>query len=194
MKKIINIIAGLIAIYIIVIFIYAYYVPARYDDLIEKYTQEYGVDKSLIKAMILKESRFRKDAISNKGATGLMQIMPATGEWIAKKLNFEKYSLENSDDNIRFGVYYMSYLLKIFNQNKDHAIIAYNAGMGNVKAWINSDDYDREKFIQNIPFGETKNYIKKVNNYMTIINFIESFGIGYRQISNFIDKNIKNIN
>ena len=138
-----------------------------YMDLILKYSKENDVDEKLITALIETESDFVEKAESGVGAKGLMQIMPDTGEWISQKLKEKEYSptfLLDPETNIRFGTYYFKYLIEYYN-NVDYAIMAYNAGHGNVDKWISqgilkegSKDYDQ------VPFAETRNYIEKVNN------------------------------
>lgn len=139
-----------------------------YMDLILKYSKENDVDEKLITAIIETESDFIEKAESGVGAKGLMQIMPDTGEWVSQKLKEKEYSptfLLDPETNIKFGTYYFKYLIDYYNNNIDFAIMAYNAGHGNVDKWIgqgilkvDSKDYDQ------VPFAETRNYIKKVND------------------------------
>lgn len=138
-----------------------------YMDLILKYSKENDVDEKLITAIIETESDFIEKAESGAGAKGLMQIMPDTGEWISRRLKEKEYSptfLLDPETNIKFGTYYFKYLIDYYD-NVDFAIMAYNAGHGNVDKWIgqgilkeNSKDYAQ------VPFAETRNYIKKVND------------------------------
>lgn len=131
-----------------------------YMDYIIKYSDQYDLDPKLVTAVVETESNFNPEAKSSVGALGLMQIMPETGEEIAK--NFEQdYSEEDLYDpetNIKFGTYYLRYLFDYYG-SMDYAILAYNGGLGNVDLWIkegiltgNPQDY------QNIPFKETKLY------------------------------------
>lgn len=176
-KKVLAVFARLIlliAILLIIVFaglyFFVYYMTndnhIEYMDYISKYSQEYDLDERLVTSIIKTESDFRADVKSGVGATGLMQLMPDTAKWVADRLG-EEYSAEMTLDpetNIRYGTYYFRYLINYY-QSVDYAILAYNAGFGNVDKWINegilkgnSSDYD------NIPFNETKNYIKKVKN------------------------------
>ena len=120
----------------------------KYDEIINKYAKEYGVDPNLIKAMIRQESKFNPDASSRAGAKGLMQLMPNT----AKDLGVT--DLYDPEQNIRGGVKYIKQLLNRYNGDIEKALAAYNWGMGNV---------DR-KGLENAP-KETKAYIPKVLNY-----------------------------
>lgn len=176
-KKVLAVFARLIlliAILLIIVFaglyFFVYYMTndnhIEYMDYISKYSQEYDLDERLVTSIIKTESDFRADVKSGVGATGLMQLMPDTAKWVADRLG-EEYSADMTLDpetNIRYGTYYFRYLINYY-QSVDYAILAYNAGFGNVDKWINegilkgnSSDYD------NIPFNETKNYIKKVKN------------------------------
>ncbi|MBR2988654.1 MAG: lytic transglycosylase domain-containing protein, partial [Clostridia bacterium] len=125
--------------------------PIRYESEIETACKTYDVDKSLVTAIIKCESSFNEQAKSNKGAIGLMQLMPSSAKWCAQKLGIE-YSdemLYNPRYNINMGVYYLSYLLDKFDLN--YAICAYNAGEGNVSKWLNGDGQ--------IKFPETRAYL-----------------------------------
>lgn len=125
---------------------------------VEHYSNKYGVDKSLVLAVIKTESGFDPKAISNKGAVGIMQIMPSTAVFIAEKLGLSNYDLTDSDISINFGTFYLSYLLKKYSE-EFLAICAYNAGEGTVNKWLKQGKLSKN----NIPYKETKNYIKKVN-------------------------------
>lgn len=140
--------------------------PNKYNSYIEEYSKEFGVDPILVKGVIRTESDFRPDALSNQNAKGLMQITNSTGEWIAGKLGIKDFTpsmLYNPEINIEFGCWYLKYLEDEFG-NTDSAIAAYNAGRNNVKAWLNNKKYSTDGHtLNNIPFVETANYVKKVN-------------------------------
>ena len=140
--------------------------PLVYKETVEKYCDLYGVDEYLVQAVIRAESFFNEKAVSKKGAIGLMQIMPETGSWVAKKLNLENFTSEDLFDpekNIMIGVWYISFLSDKFKGNLDNVIAAYNAGPNNVSKWLSTEDTssDGENLID-IPFGETKKYSEKV--------------------------------
>ena len=110
------------------------------------------------------ESKFNEDAFSHRGASGLMQIMPETGEWIAGEMGIENFTpdqLTNVQTNIKMGTWYLAYLLHEYDGNKVLALAAYNAGRGHVDSWM--EEYGWEKNfseIEKIPFTETREYVK----------------------------------
>lgn len=128
---------------------------------------------SLVNAIIQKESNFHLEAVSNKGAKGVMQIMPSTCKILTKNIGIEyshKKLLYDNDYNIMIGTTYLEQLLKKFNNHKILALSAYNAGILNVNNWIKKNE-DPRKFVNNadvvkwielIPFNQTRNYIIKV--------------------------------
>lgn len=133
----------------------------EYSEYVEKYAKEYNIDKYLIYAVIKNESNFDKSATSNKDAKGLMQIMNATGEEMANKLNIEN-ELYNEETNIQLGVFYLSELIEKYD-NYLIAIAAYNAGIGNVDSWIERGTIKADgSDVENIPYRETNNYVRKV--------------------------------
>ena len=139
--------------------------PLKYSEYVEKYAEEYNVDKYLVYAIIKAESNFKENANSTSNAVGLMQIMEATAIETANKmnLNITELDLFNPELNIRLGLEYFTNLLDKYNDNYNLAIIAYNAGIGNVDKWIQggtikSDGTD----LENVPFKETNNYVRKI--------------------------------
>ena len=142
-------------IFVLVLFSLYIKYPKKYSEEINKYCKIYGVNTSLVYGVVYAESSFGRDKVSTKGATGLMQIMPKTAEFIASSLNVEKYDLKKPNDNINFGVWYLKYLFKKFTDEK-LVIYAYNAGEGVVLEWLKVGD------LSNFPYKETRNYYKKV--------------------------------
>jgi len=140
--------------------------PKAFKDQVFIFSRKYGVDPYLMFALIREESRFDPKAVSRAKARGLSQIMPRTGRGLAKKLELRPYrasSLSNPALNIRMGVYYLSLLLKRFGGDKHLALASYNGGAGNVDKWLSGLEYsDIDEFVENIPFKETKLYVKKV--------------------------------
>ncbi len=147
---------------------YAYFYPMTYADTIIECAESYNVDSALVASVVNSESGFKKDVKSPKGAIGLMQLMPATAEWVAEKLN-EEYSEEKlyqPELNIKLGTYYLGYLIEYFN-NTELGLCAYNAGQGNVSNWLLNKEYSVDgKTLTKIPYKETENYLNRVyKNY-----------------------------
>lgn len=143
--------------------------PQKYSGYVEKYAEENNLDPLLIYSIIKAESNFKEDAKSKSNAIGLMQIMETTAKEIGKELGIEQITVEKlyePEINIKIGTTYFKILLDKY-KNHNLAIIAYNAGMGNLDQWIEQGIMDRQgENIENIPFPETKNYVKKIlQNY-----------------------------
>lgn len=143
-----------------------YFYPYPYEEVVEKYAQQYNLDNSLVAAIILAESRFSPNVKSHRGAIGLMQIMPETGTWIAKNIddkNYKTQELFDPDTNIHYGVWYLSFLMKEFNGNEILAVAAYNAGHGQIETWQKQYKWgSRFSDYKQIPFQETRDYVHKV--------------------------------
>ena len=140
-----------------------YVYPLKYKELVFEYADYYGLDRALIFAVIKTESSFRTDAVSKAGAIGLMQITQKTGEYIAQKLGVERYDLMNNADNINFGCYYIKYLFVRF-KDMDTALVAYNAGEGNVSIWLMDEKLTSDgKTLKSIPFKESREYLDKIH-------------------------------
>jgi soluble lytic murein transglycosylase len=166
MKKIIYIVFILVALAIFsVLQVVGLFQKNPYDYYIYKYSNYFNVDPILIKAIMKKESNLDVNAISKRGAVGLMQIMPKTAQEISKQLRismFSNKSLKDPEINIMFGVYYMSKLLNYYNNNLVLVLSAYNAGIGNVDKWYNRQNKNVDLRINDIPFNETKYYVKSI--------------------------------
>lgn len=154
-------------------YVYFYYrYPVMYKGYILENAQCYFLDEHLVASIINVESSFDKDAVSKAGAIGLMQIMPATGEEIARKLainNFSKEMLFHEYTNIKFGCFYLRYLLDIFNGDLRNALASYNAGISNVYTWLSNPQYSSDGIsIKTTPYGETNEYIERVLRNMDV--------------------------
>ena len=140
-----------------------YVYPLKYKELVFEYADYYGLERALVLAVIKTESSFNPNAESRAGAIGLMQITKKTGEYIAQKLGEEKYDLKDNQDNINFGCYYIKYLYIRFN-DMDTALVAYNAGEGNVSLWLMDSKLSEDrKTLNSIPFKESREYIQKIH-------------------------------
>ena len=144
--------------------------PIKYENQIITYSRRYNVDPYLVAAVIRTESNFDEKAISHTGAYGLMQIMPDTALWIAGNMKLKGFNKEKSFDpeiNVAMGCWYLHDLNSEFNGDLELVLAAYNGGRGNVKKWLQNKEYSSDgKTLNNIPFGETDKYVKKVKiNY-----------------------------
>lgn len=136
-----------------------------YPNTVAEYAEEYELDPYLVAAMIHCESGNRTDAVSPDGALGLMQIMPKTGEWIAGKLQIEDFHTDllfEPTVNIRFGCWYLRFLMDRYDQDRQLAVAAYNAGHGTVDKWIDDPKVSAGGNLVDIPYPETKTYVEKV--------------------------------
>ena len=187
MKKLIKFLIKLFLIIVVIELVYLHFIPRKYDDIIEKYSTEYGVDKALVKAVIFKESRFKETAVSSKDAIGLMQLMPSTAMWLMDKLNIDDYRIEADDNNIRLGTYYLSYLMKVMDEDEEHALLAYNAGPENAKRWINAEGYNKKEMENYVDFEETRKYVREIKLTRNIINFMDKYGIFLDGLSSILE-------
>lgn len=136
----------------------------EYSEYVSKYSKEYGVEENLIYALIKAESNFNKEAVSNKNAQGLMQLMYSTAEDVAKQNGIElsEENILEPEINIKIGTKYLATLLEKY-ECKEIAIAAYNAGSGNVDKWIENGIIKADgSDIEKIPFKETNNYVRKI--------------------------------
>jgi len=127
-------------------------------------SREIGLDPAYVYGLIRQESRFIMDAKSGAGASGLMQIMPATAKWTAKKIGMDHASvkLHDKDANLRLGTAYLKLVLDDFAGSQPLAAAAYNAGPGRSRRWRDGPTLESAIWAENIPFGETRDYVKKV--------------------------------
>ena len=138
--------------------------PKKYSEYVEMYSKEYGVEDKLIYAIIKAESNFDEQAQSHKNARGLMQLMNSTAKDVADsmKLEYNEEDFSKPDINIQLGVKYISNLIDKYN-NIELALAAYNAGSGNVDNWIKDNILKKDgSDIENIPYKETNNYVRKI--------------------------------
>lgn len=144
--------------------------PLEHKEAIIEYGQLHNIDPPLLAALIKTESNFEAYAESRKGAMGLMQITPSTGEWIAQTVgmkDFEDSMLFNPEINIMLGSWYLEHLAEYYNGSFELVFAAYNGGRGNVDKWLKDRSYSYDgKTLDVIPFAETENFVKKIKkNY-----------------------------
>jgi soluble lytic murein transglycosylase len=142
------------------------YFVLDYPDKITAYSRANGISSATISAIVFTESRFDPSARSHKGALGLMQIMPATGEWVSHQLAWKSFSNRDLLDpvkNLEVGIWYLAYLKRNFNHNEYLALASYNAGSRYVSQWLQEGTWDGNKVkIEQIPFPETKKYLIRI--------------------------------
>lgn len=141
----------------------AYLTP--YENEVQYYSQQVGLDPAWAYGIMRQESRFQGAARSHVGASGLMQIMPATGRFIARKLGegYSKSKLRNMDTNIRWGTFYLSHIHGELQNQPVLATAGYNAGPSRAKRW--QPDFQPmpgDQYVEGIPFDETRDYVKNV--------------------------------
>jgi soluble lytic murein transglycosylase len=151
--------------------------PFPYFPEIQKWSTKRQLNPLLVIALMRQESRFEAKIKSPVGATGLMQMMPDTAKWIAPQANldFKTINLENPSDNIMLGTWYLDHTHKQYGNNSLLAIASYNAGPGNVSKWLQTiPKTDPDEFVEEIPFDETRNYVRQVFgnywNYLRLYN------------------------
>lgn len=153
---------------------YALY-PFPYQNTIRAWSHQRQVNPVLVTSLMRQESRFQPAIKSVAGATGLMQIMPSTAEWVADQLTIDGYDLTDPQDSIKLGTWYLGYTHDEYANNSMLAVASYNAGPGNVAKWVDkfgTQDWDR--FVTQIPFPETQGYVTSVFenywNYLRLYN------------------------
>ncbi len=150
--------------------------PMPFHDSVIKHSRAIDLDPAYVYGLIRQESRFIMDARSGVGASGLMQVMPATARWTAKKIGLSTFTpdqLNDRDTNITIGTAYLKLALDDLNGSMAMAAAAYNAGPGRPRTWRNGAVLDAAIWAENVPFSETRDYVKKVlsntTNYAAIL-------------------------
>lgn len=150
--------------------------PMPFHDAVIARAQGIGLDPAYVYGLIRQESRFIMDARSHVGASGLMQVMPATARWTARKIGLTGFTpdqINDRDTNITIGTAYLKLALDDFDGSMAMAAAGYNAGPGRPRAWRNGPVLDAAIWAENVPFTETRDYVKKVlsntTNYAAFI-------------------------
>lgn len=140
----------------------------EYEDLIRKYAGENEIPPAYVAAVIMAESSYRPEVVSSVGAQGLMQILPETAGWIAGKFD-EEYvegSLFDPETNIRYGCWYLGFLMDRYDGNMRCASSAYHAGQGTVDKWLANPEYSTDgKTLSRIPSEVTGPYVDRILKY-----------------------------
>jgi soluble lytic murein transglycosylase len=139
--------------------------PQGYSDFVDGYASFYGVPSDIVYAVIKIESSYNENALSSKGAVGLMQITPDTFTWLMSKTGeiLKEDALYSPQINIKYGVFFLSYLYDEFG-SWDIVYAAYNAGMARVKGWLIDPAVSENGKLIYIPFKETERYVKLVGD------------------------------
>ena len=138
--------------------------PMPYRKEVTARAREIGLDPAYVYGLIRQESRFITDARSSVGASGLMQVMPATASWTAKRIGlpYTPGAIADRDTNLRIGIAYLKLVLDDFGGSQAMAAAAYNAGPGRPRKWRDGPVLETAAWAENIPFAETRDYVKKV--------------------------------
>jgi soluble lytic murein transglycosylase len=149
--------------------------PLLYAAPIQAWSTQRQLNPMLVSALIRQESRFEPRIRSVVGAVGLMQVMPDTAEWISTQTAVKPFNLENPEDNIKLGTWYLDYTHREYGNNSLFAIASYNAGPNAVADWVvRFGARDPDKFVTQIPFPETQGYVEAVFenywNYLRLYN------------------------
>ena len=152
--------------------------PMHYSEEISKHSQEFDLDPYVVLAIMREESHFDTGAQSHVGAGGLMQVMPDTAKFIASKysLPYNENLRYDTDKNIQLGCAYLDFVLSQLSKKYLFAVAGYNGGPNAVKNWTNSLNYsDYDEFVEEIPYPETQNYIRKVfRSYWNYLNVYDN--------------------
>ena len=143
---------------------YALRYPAPYRNLMKPAARDQAIDEAWVYGITRQESRFVYSAKSNVGASGLMQLMPATAKWAAKRvgMDYNNSMIHELNTNIALGTYYLRYTLDLFNGQEVMATAAYNAGPNRAKKWMATTPLEGAIYAETIPFSETRLYVQKV--------------------------------
>ncbi len=161
-----------------------YLYPFAFREIIEKLSKKYDIDPLIVLSIIREESRFDPEAISPAGALGLMQLMPFTARRFDSILKLDikdTYDILDIEKNLHIGIFYLNSLIKEFGSYA-YAIAAYNAGEETVKRWVLNAKYKSvDEFIEDIPYIETKNYVKRVLNTFFEYAFFSPSGVNNKK-------------
>jgi soluble lytic murein transglycosylase len=149
--------------------------PFAFGDTVQDWSGQRRLNPLLVTALMRQESRFMPGIVSSAGATGLMQVMPSTGEWVASQVGLTDYQLNDPDDSVNLGTWYLNYTHQEWDGNSMLAVASYNAGPGNVADWLQRFNLsDPDRFVEQIPFPETQGYVEAVFenywNYLRLYN------------------------
>ncbi len=139
--------------------------PFPYRDALVREARAQGLDPFFVAGLIRQESLWHPTIESTAGAVGLMQLLPTTAQEVARTLGirYSRAQLGDPDYNLRLGTQYLASMIRRFDGRAEDALSAYNAGPGRINQWRQRPEYrDRDVFVEHIPFQETRNYVKVV--------------------------------
>ena len=148
-----------------------YLFPTPFKELVVPSSQSNSIDPAFVYGLIRQESRFVKNVRSVVGASGLMQVMPKTAIWTAKKIGLKPFTpdmLKDKAVNVSIGTGYMGLVLQSLDGSPALAAAAYNAGPSRARKWREVGNADAAAWVENIPFSETRDYVKKVLSNTTL--------------------------
>jgi soluble lytic murein transglycosylase len=148
---------------------------APYDHQVLPAAREQQLDAAWVYGLMRQESRFVTQAKSSVGASGLMQLMPATARWVAKKIGLANYRHDNiadTDTNLLLGTSYMRLVLESLHHHPVLASAAYNAGPSRARRWCADTALEGAIYVETIPFDETRDYVKKVMSNAVYYNLL----------------------
>jgi len=159
-----------------------YIYPVKYEEYVDKYAEEYNIDKFFIYAIIKTESNFIEDATSGAGARGLMQLMEDAFDWVKyrmadeRDISFDK--MYQAEYNIQYGTYLIMLLYEEYGDERT-ALAAYHAGRTTVNSWLKDERYSKDgKILLVIPSNTTEHYVDKVmkaySSYNNLYNNVKS--------------------
>lgn len=153
-----------------VAFLYGYWAPFPYRSLVQQAARREHISPYLVAAVIRVESGYRPDAVSRRGAVGLMQLMPSTAQWIAVTTHQTPHpNLRDPKTNIALGTWYLTYLLRRYHNNETLALAAYNGGPETVDRWIETGVLSLdEQGASRIPYPETENFVRRVAQFRVV--------------------------
>lgn len=139
--------------------------PAPFRDQVAPKARALELDDGWVYGLMRQESRFVSGARSGAGARGLMQVMPNTAKWVARKIGLADYhpsKMTEMDTNVTLGTHYLKMVLSRFDNHPVLACAAYNAGPGRARRWLDDRPLEGAVYVETIPFEETRDYVKKV--------------------------------
>ena len=142
--------------------------PMEYAAMVRARAGEFGLEPAYVAAVILAESDYDPNAVSSANAQGMMQLLPDTAQWVAHKLG-EEYiegSLFDAEINMRYGCWYLDFLMRRYDGDKRCASAAYHAGQGTVDKWLQNPEYSKDgATLDVIPYKSTDTYVQRVLKY-----------------------------